>query len=205
MMMKKVILLLLTLLPSMLEAQTLKPEGSSAEDVLPEGWTSSHAYGDLNKDGIKDMVLIALPPRRNMAPKLAVYWGKGGDRYVRWRVYDALSAIDNDNEIIDYMLSVTAKGVLRLDQSTFFSSGSWNNYNDTYMFRFQQGDFFLIGEEHETMARNTGIAEKVSTNHLTHKQQTQKYSVMKDVEYTPTESWKQLPKKPLQSLSKWHN
>lgn len=197
MMMKKVILLLLTLLPSITEAQTLKPEGSSAEEVLPEGWTSSHAYGDLNKDGIKDMVLIALPPRRNMAPKLAVYWGKGGDRYVRWRVYDALSAIDNDNEIIDYMLSVTAKGVLRLDQSTFFSSGSWNNYNDTYMFRFQQGDFFLIGEEHETMARNTGIAEKVSTNYLTHKQQTQKYSVMKDVEYTPTESWKQLPKKPL--------
>ncbi|MBR3446127.1 MAG: hypothetical protein IKH14_09775, partial [Prevotella sp.] len=82
-MMKKVFLLLLTLVPSMLEGQTLKPEGASAEEVLPEGWTSSHAYGDLNKDGIKDMVLIALPPRRNMAPKLAVYWGKGGDRYVR--------------------------------------------------------------------------------------------------------------------------
>ena len=185
--------------------QTLKSSGTSAEDVLPDGWVCISAYGDMNQDGIKDMALIALPPRRNMDPLLAVYWGKGGNRYSLWRVYEALSAIDDDNAMIDYALDVTAKGVLRLDQTTSYSSGSWSNYNDSFMFRFQQGDFFLIGEEHETMARNTGIAEKQSFNYLTHKQQTQKYSVMKDVEFTPTEQWKRLPKKPLQSLSKWHN
>jgi hypothetical protein len=63
MMMKKVFLLLFVLLPSMLEAQTLQPEGTSAEDVLPKGWMSSHAYGDLNNDGDVDVFDLALMKR----------------------------------------------------------------------------------------------------------------------------------------------
>ena len=44
-----------------MNAQALKQQGTSAEQIVPKGWEHSEAEGDLNKDGIKDLVVLAKP------------------------------------------------------------------------------------------------------------------------------------------------
>ena len=38
-----------------MNAQDLKQQGTSVEQIVPEGWEHEEAQGDLNKDGIKDL------------------------------------------------------------------------------------------------------------------------------------------------------
>ena len=44
-----------------MNAQDLKQQGTSVEQIVPEGWEHEEAQGDLNKDGIKDLVVLAKP------------------------------------------------------------------------------------------------------------------------------------------------
>ena len=44
-----------------MNAQALKQQGKSAEQIVPKGWEHKEAAGDLNKDGIKDLVVLAKP------------------------------------------------------------------------------------------------------------------------------------------------
>lgn len=42
-------------------AAALLSQGSSAQEIVPSGWQYTHTTGDLNNDGIDDLVLIAIP------------------------------------------------------------------------------------------------------------------------------------------------
>lgn len=53
------VLAAMTLLPA--QAQGLKDSGKNAADIVPSGWESTFKTGDLNADGIADLVLIATP------------------------------------------------------------------------------------------------------------------------------------------------
>ncbi|MBQ3926745.1 MAG: hypothetical protein II706_07130, partial [Bacteroidaceae bacterium] len=44
-----------------MQAQSLKKQGTSVEQIVSEGWEHKEATGDLNKDGIKDLVVLAKP------------------------------------------------------------------------------------------------------------------------------------------------
>ena len=44
-----------------LQAQSLKRQGMSVVDILPSGWEHQEVTGDLNKDGIPDLVVVATP------------------------------------------------------------------------------------------------------------------------------------------------
>ena len=200
--MKKLILILL-MAPLAVWGQSLKTTGTSAEEMIPEGWTCQSAYGDMNKDGVRDMALIAFPPEKESYPLLAVYWGEAGGRYRLWRQYPEALLPGNEYAIHDYTIGITDKGVMKISVNIFMTAGGWGNSDYTYLFRFQQGDFFLIGEDSESMARNTGDAEKVSINYLTHKKQVLEYNVMEDSKKKPRERWSRIPKEPLKSLSDW--
>ena len=43
------------------QAQSLAQQGTSVEDLVPAGWLHQEAQGDLNKDGILDLVVVATP------------------------------------------------------------------------------------------------------------------------------------------------
>ena len=72
-----------------MNAQDLKQQGTSVEQIVPEGWEHEEAQGDLNKDGIKDLVVLAKPNfKENMQTRddgyeynfnsyiLAIYFGQ---------------------------------------------------------------------------------------------------------------------------------
>ncbi len=199
--MKKLFLLLMLSLPIALGAQTLKSTGTTAEGVLPDGWTAQYAYGDMNKDGVRDLALIAFAPEDKAAPLLAVYWGERGGNYRLWRQYPDKLLANEEFCFYEYSIDITAKGVMKISVNTFMSAGGWGNNDDTYLFRYQQGDFFLIGQDSQSVARNTHNAEKVSINYLTHKKQELEYNI--DDNRKPKERWSRIPKEPLQSLSDW--
>ena len=56
-----IITLLLSACAIGMNAQDLKQQGTSIEQIVPEGWEHEEAQGDLNKDGIKDLVVLAKP------------------------------------------------------------------------------------------------------------------------------------------------
>ena len=42
-------------------AQQLQQQGRGVDDLVPAGWDHTEATGDLNKDGIADLVVVATP------------------------------------------------------------------------------------------------------------------------------------------------
>ena len=94
---------------------------------------------------------------------------------------------------------ITAKGVLKLFVEYFNSAGSSENDSNTYLFRFQDGDFYLIGSDSEASSRYSGEAVKVSRNYLTKRQSTTTYNMFDD-KVKPTETWTDLPDEPLEKL-----
>ena len=187
---------------------------AEAGQGLPEGWGHTEATGDLNKDGIADLVVVATPDFKENTktrddgfvynfnqPLLAVYFGTAGGKMQLWRQYDQVIPARPDEYVsIDTNLTITEKGVLRISLETFASMGGWGTEHSNFSYRYQDGDFYLIGKENQSMSRNTGEMETTSENYLTWRRQVVKENVFEDSNVTKTEKWTKLPKKPLEKL-----
>lgn len=195
------------------QAQGLAQQGTSVDDLVPAGWRHIEAQGFLNKDGILDLVVVATPDfKENLKtrddgyvynfnqPILAIYFGAGQGQLQLWKQYDnVIPADESENCSHDITLEITKRGTLRIAISLFCSAGSYGASVDTYTYRYQQGDFYLIGMDNEEMQRNTGESTIVSENYLTWKRQVKTSNVFDD-NVPSTEKWTRLPKKPLKRL-----
>ena len=195
------------------QAQELQKQGRGVEDLVPKGWEHTEATGDLNKDGIADLVVVATPDFKENTktrddgfvynfnqPLLAVYFGTAEGKLQLWRQYDQVIPARPDEYVsIDASLTITEKGVLRIALETFSSMGGWGSENCNFSYRYQDGDFYLIGKESRNMSRNTGEMETTSENYLTWRRQVVKENVF-DENVPKKESWTKLPKKPLEKL-----
>ena len=212
----KGILTLLALLPLLCGAQGLKPTGTSADDIVPDGWWHTQTAGDLNKDGVADLALIALPndsahikvrddgyAYNFNQPLLAIYFGTDDGRLRLWKTYDeVLPATVDECTTIDYSINITPRGTMTIGIEAFMTMGSYNSPDVTYVFRFQDGDFFLIGKDEHSLSRSSGQDETISYNYLTHKRQ-QVVSNAFDDSIKPREKWTAIPKSPLKRLGTW--
>ncbi|WP_449302956.1 hypothetical protein [Porphyromonas endodontalis] len=159
----------------------LAKEGRTIEEVVPNGWDIQSATGDLNKDGIEDFVLIVCPNdpahiktrddgfEYNFNPLfLAVYFGSPSGVYKRFKVWhDTVSGREDEYTDITNELSITPKGAIDISVSSWSSMGTAATGGSTYRYRFQSGDFYLIGEESSWLNRMTGEGESTSINYLT--------------------------------------
>ncbi len=159
----------------------LAKEGRTIEEVVPNGWDIQSATGDLNKDGIEDFVLIVRPNdpahiktrddgfEYNFNPLfLAVYFGSPSGVYKRFKVWlDTVSGREDEYTDITNELSITHKGAIDISVSSWSSMGTATMGGSTYRYRFQSGDFYLIGEESSWLNRMTGEGESTSINYLT--------------------------------------
>lgn len=194
------------------QAVELKQQGASVTDIVPGGWLHQEAQGDLNKDGIVDLAVVATPNyEENLKirddgyvynfnqPILAIYFGNSQGQFQLWKKYDNVIPAD-DNEFCqhDIGLKITDRNTLRISTQVWCSAGSYGTTTDTYTFRFQNGDFYLIGTDHEETQRNTGECITTSENYLTWKRQVLTSNFTNS--NPPKEKWTKLPKKPLEHL-----
>lgn len=192
--MKKILLLLLCILPMLASAQQLAKKGKSVKDIIGNDSTCVIAEGDLNKDGRSDLVIFK-------APELAIYFACSEGGYKQWKAYNDLIPIDESDGTLmtDVFLSISERGALKIEVSSMASMGSSYYSNKNYTYRYQNGDFYKIGEEEHSLSRMSGDEETISTNYLTHKQQVVKQNAF-DENIKPKETWKNIPKKPLRKL-----
>ena len=209
--MKAYLITILCLFAIGMQAQSLKKQGASVEQIVPEGWEHKEATGDLNKDGIKDLVVLAKPNFKekmktrddgyeyNFNPYiLAIYFGQADGNHQQWKQYEELFPADDEWISVDVDIEVTERGTLNISTGTFASGGSYGTNQTKYTYRFQNGDFYLIGRESTDMMRNTGEMTTISENYLTWKRQTIKDNAFE--EGMKKEIWSKLTKQPLEKL-----
>lgn len=210
---KLILMLLLTLPMSAMGQKHFKSIASANERLSPEGWEQNEVRGDLNGDGISDLVVWATPnDPENMKtrddgyvynlnqPVLAIYFATKDGRYKLWKEYDELMPYPMDEfSSIETSMKVTERRTLVMDFGAFYSAGTYNQPKCSYVFRFQNGDFYMIGEENDAFSRNSGEGEKVSINYLTNKQCKTTYNMF-DENVKDKSVWSTIPKKPLKRL-----
>ena len=210
----KLFLLTWVLTFSTLSAQELQKDGRSVKELVPEGWATDEAWGDLNQDGRDDLVLIAVPNDsanikvrddgyaiNSNTPILAIYYKtEQGKLHLQSQYPDIISPLQDETYSTEVSLSVTPKGALSISMERFFSMGSYNSPGHTWLFRHQNGDFYLRGEETKSFSRLTGENERISINYLTNRQCQFITYEFRDNQHPPKERWTKTPKKPLQTL-----
>lgn len=196
-----------------IRGQQLLLQGKSVDELVPKGWDHTEALGDLNKDGVNDLVVVATPDFKEKLktrddgyvynfnqPLLAVYFGSVDGLLQLWRVYDEVIPARVDEYVsVNASLTITEKGVLCISLEQFASMGSWTSETNDYSYRYQNDDFYLIGREIHSLTRNTGDVEITSENYLTWKRQVVKENVMEDNK-PRTEQWTRISKVPLKRL-----
>jgi len=202
---------LVALIPATSMAQALKSCGKSVSELIPENWECISTKGDLNKDGITDIVIIATPDNKENTtvrydgyvynfnqPVMAIYWGKKDGSFALFKQYNqVIPARPSEYTSIDASLEVTKTNVLKISLEQFSSAGSWENNTATYLFRYQNGDFMLIGKDLDTHMRNTGNTTTTSENYLTNKRCVTKGHVNSS---KTTTKWSKINKQPLKHL-----
>lgn len=178
-----IIVVAAALMPLQALAQGLKASGKSAADVVPNGWESTFKTGNMNGDGLPDLVIIATPCNKEKMktrddgyvynfnqPILAIYWGDKNGNYKLFKQYDnVIPAREDEFLAITPSLDITKSGSLQIDLEFFATAGSYTQPTTTHVFRYQNGDFMLIGKDVVELERTTGKTVTTSENYLTRK------------------------------------
>jgi len=211
---KFAILLCAACIASGVSAQkALNKTGASIEQLVPAGWDVKSAEGDLDKDGIADLVVIATPNYESGVfvredgykfnlnqPILGIYFGKSNGGYRLFRQYDKIIPHQEDEfHSVEPNISISDRGSLSLGFVFFSSAGSYGSSDYKYVCRYKDGDFQIIGYDYSEFSRNNGNVTTDSYNYLTNKKQTVKYNEF-DESIPKKETWKKIPKRPLMIL-----
>ena len=193
---------------------TLFKAVATESDVFPANCdTMSIAWGDLNQDGLKDVVVVATPRLpENMqtrddgyeynfnSPVMGIYFGTKDGKLNLYKEYEnTIPGNEDEFCFIELKMDISDKGVLSLNIEHFYSAGSTNTDYNIFRYRYQDDDFYLIGADTGALSRYSGESEEVSINYLTHKKQTI-VSNIADENVEPKETWETIPEEPLEKL-----
>jgi hypothetical protein len=193
----------------------------SAEGFVPKGWKlENEVKGDLNGDGVDDLVLVLHEQdQRNMVkhqaigenpldtnPRmLVIAFAQTDGSYALAAENHALiprhDAPNVDDWAVDGDVSIS-RGALRLTVHFFASAGTWETSDMTYTFRWQQQRFELIGYDYGSVMRNSGKMEELSVNYATRKAKRTSGSIETDATKV---TWEALPDAPMLSINDFHS
>lgn len=200
--------------PAEEQQTTLFKAAATESDVFPANCdTMSIAWGDLNKDGINDVVVVATPRHaENMqvrddgyeynfnSPVMGIYFGTKDGKLKLYKEYEnTIPGTEDEFCFVELETDISDQGVLSFNIEYFYSAGSTNTSYNTFRYRYQDNDFYLIGTDTGALSRYSGENEVVSINYLTHKKQTVVSDVF-DESFEPKETWETIPEEPLERL-----
>ena len=173
-------------------AENFPQKAKSVNAFVPKGWkilkdengNAFIAKGDLNKDKLEDVAIIIEkddkknikkndsfgPEELNLNPRILLVLFKEKDGTYSLAAKNDKAFIKSEgNEdnpaLMDTLDDIIIKNnVLKIVFNYFMSAGSWGTSRDTYIFRFQNNRFELIGYDRNSYMRNTGEEEGVSIN-----------------------------------------
>jgi hypothetical protein len=88
-------------------------------------------------------------------------------RFIRAYCYSMLCDLFGAVPYVDGL--IIEKGVLKIDLNYWYSCGSWYTNHNTYIFRYQNNQFEMIGYESSEFHRASGEATSISINYSTKK------------------------------------
>ncbi|MCA9804373.1 MAG: hypothetical protein KC777_20530 [Cyanobacteria bacterium HKST-UBA02] len=208
------------LFPSQGDYPVLKKTGKQADDFVPRGWTVlAKAAGDLNDDRIEDCALVVKGESEKFKvrnfDKLGVDLFDTNPRILiilfgekaGYKLATASKTIVPipDTPLMEEPVSelVVKDGVLEFEVQETFNAGSWRISISRYKFRFEKGDFYLIGADTDEIHRGNGDQIEVSYNFLTGKAAVKLSNMSDDNEVAP--QWKKIKppyRKTIESLKK---
>lgn len=192
--------------------------GKTIEDFAISRWKiTAKASGDLNKDGLADYAVELtaedtiqfINEEEHISAEDSVYYHptnllilfNNGNGYTKKRV--APNAVPDDHDkyrcITLEAMDIT-RGVLNISTYSFMSMGGWTATSMTKRYRYQNGDFYKIGQDETSFHRAHGDAESYSTNYLTGKRSIKTYNMFNDSIPEKTR-WEKVPKKPLLTIN----
>ena len=200
-------------------AESFPQKAKSINDFIPKGWkilkdengSNFITKGDLNKDNLEDIAIVIEkndkknikkneslgPDELNLNPRILLVLFKEKDGTYTLAAKNDKGFIQSEgNEetptLMDTLSNISIKkNVLKITFNYFMSAGSWNTSSDTYIFRFQNNVFELIGYESDSYMRNTGEEEKVSINFSTNKvKSTTGGNMFEDAKDKPKDKWR---------------
>ncbi|MGE3801788.1 MAG: hypothetical protein AB7H80_12280 [Candidatus Kapaibacterium sp.] len=165
---------------SLCSAQSTEPirvpaTGDSVPALVPAGWhLLDSATGDLNKDHLDDLVLVIEADKDESEPErtwgdeertLVVYFRKKRGGYQYAVQADNLVILASDGGVMGdpYEGVEVNRGSFLIH---FYGGSSWR-WGMTYRFRFQEGEWYLIGSTEYSMSTQTGEYHSSDYNLLT--------------------------------------
>ncbi len=143
---------------SQAKLDSLKNEGNSINDLIPEGWfILSQKSGDLNKDGIDDLAFVIQNTDTSNIEKdgyfeidynprvLAVYFNSPKGRLTKIVESRNFILLQPEKTIEDPFeeFDITKEGNLKIGFHIWHSA-SWYTSNYSYLFKFKNNEFELI-------------------------------------------------------------
>ena len=169
--------------------------GKRISDFVPRGYKIvSKIYGDLNGDKLPDVALHIRGTFGRFITKLdfqeydsnprilVILFRENGVGYrLAERSNKFITTPDSPAMSEPFQRMSIVNRVLKLDFELWLSAGGWGATNGSYRFRYQKGQFFLIGADREDYMRNSIEIYMESYNFLTRKIKSTE-GIRKDIE-----------------------
>lgn len=193
---------------------TLFKAVATANDVFPANCdTMGIAWGDLNMDGIKDVVIVAVPrlPEKMQtdedgtvynfnSPVMGIYFGKEGGSLTLFKEYEnTIPGPEDETGYIEFGTEIFSNESVVVFDIEFFYMTNPRSTKYTFNYRYQDNDFYLVGADVGEMSPYGEGYEVESYNYLTHEKQTIITDVF-DETAEPQETFTTIPEIPLEKL-----
>lgn len=157
----------------------------SMDDFIPKGWALlDNSKGDLNKDGFDDYAFV-LESKDSIRsydfgdwsgvynPRILgiAFWNESYGGYeLKIQSNDFIITTKGDMTMDEPYEGLNIKnGTVWFDFRYWYSAGTWFMGTTTFVFRYQNGQFELIGRERTSLHRATHAYIKESINYSTRK------------------------------------